>query len=195
VDRNLRGQSSATTAPSVDLTHQPVGRHFTRTHQWVLRCERQSWPARTACSPLRGGVEIAEDNRGPVPRVLLNRKRSAPSLLLTLHLEWKRPTRFVMRNDQWTESRFQLDDQGGAPWKVLTMFNGARRSQSGLAGPSTLKVTPRKPTGSAVTVEVNHSSAGSSTSCASHLSRGGMLPLLLPCETVLEEASRRTMLA
>jgi hypothetical protein len=218
VDRNLRGQSTATTAPSVDLTHQPVGRHFTRTHQRVLRCERQSSVHGPCCLPrvlitnahsvdgspappeqharrLRVGVEIAEDNRGPVPRVLLNRKRSAPSLLLTLHLEWKRPTRFVMRNDQWTESRFQLDDQGGAPWKVLTMFNGARRSQSGLAGPSTLKVTPRKPTGSAVTVEVNHSSAGSSTSCASHLSRGGMLPLLLPCETVLEEASRRTMLA
>jgi len=30
-----------------------------------------------------------------------------------------------MRNDQWTESRFQLDDQGGAPWKVLTTFSGA----------------------------------------------------------------------
>ena len=193
--------------------------------------------------------------------MFLNRERGATGLLLALHLQWKRPIRFVVRNDQWTDSRFQLDNQGGAPWEVLTMFSGAlidllqhsmlctsskrcssvvltsggegsdaviqpkkildppltltscsattsasrarnarpitrlRRSQSGLAGPSTLKVTHRRPTGSAVTVEVNHSSAGSSTSCASHLSRGGMLPLLLPCETVLEEASRRTMLA
>jgi hypothetical protein len=74
---------------------------------------------------LRGGVEIAEYNRRPVPRILLNRKRSAASLLLALHLEWKRPIRFVVRKDQWTDSRFQLDDQRGAPWKVLTMLRGA----------------------------------------------------------------------
>src|SRR5512132_3880321 len=124
------------------------GRHFTRTHQRVLCCERQSGvhgprrrprvlitnahavdgspaPPEQHARRLRGGVEIAEDNRGPVPRVFLNRKRSAPSLLLALHLEWKRPIRFVMCNDQWTDRRFQLDDQGGAPWKVLTMFSGA----------------------------------------------------------------------
>jgi len=124
------------------------GCHFTQTHERVLRCERQAW----VCGPcglprvlianahsvdgslpapeqharrLRGGVEIAEDNRGPVPRMFLNRERGATGLLLALHLQWKRPIRFVVRNDQWTDSRFQLDNQGGAPWEVLTVFSGA----------------------------------------------------------------------
>jgi hypothetical protein len=57
--------------------------------------------------------------------MLLNRERSPASLLLAIHLEWKRPIRFVVRKDQWTDCRFQLDDQGGAPWKVLTMLRGA----------------------------------------------------------------------
>jgi len=58
-------------------------------------------------------------------RMLLDSERGAASLLLTLELKRKWPIWLVVRNDQRTESGFQLDDQGGTPWKILAMLRGA----------------------------------------------------------------------
>lgn len=74
---------------------------------------------------VRGGVEVAENDRWPLGCVPLDRQSGTPGLLLTLDLEGKWPVRLVVSCDEAAERRLKFHDQGCTPGQVGSVLGGA----------------------------------------------------------------------
>lgn len=129
----MRREIAVATSPALTRGSRPESQSRLR---WVERLPSvlvaHTDPVqRTAATPeqhtgcVRGGVEVAEDDRRPLSGIPLDSKRSAQRLLFPLGLERERPVRLVVRHNQPTEGCLELHDQGCAPRQVSTVFGGA----------------------------------------------------------------------